>query len=91
MAVTEVERLRKLLNELEQEYYENCDGLGWDGNEQMQIYCRSLCEQIEKLERKISEEIERLKKALEKEEHPLVRQIIRDMIEGLEKGRDDRA
>jgi len=32
------------------------------------------------------EEIERLKKALEREEHPLIRQIIRDRIEELEKG-----
>ena len=32
------------------------------------------------------EEIERLKKALEREEHPLIRQIIRDKIEELEKG-----
>jgi len=36
------------------------------------------------------EEIERLKKALEREEHPLVRQIIRDKIEELEKERDGR-
>ena len=34
------------------------------------------------------EEIERLKKALEGEEHPLIRQIIRDRIEMLEKERD---
>ena len=33
------------------------------------------------------EEIERLKKALEREEHPLIRRIIRDRIEELEKGR----
>ena len=37
-------------------------------------------------ERRINEEIGRLKKALEREEHPLIRQIIRDKIEGLEKG-----
>ena len=30
--------------------------------------------------------LEQLKKALEREEHPLVRQIIRDKIEELEKG-----
>ena len=34
------------------------------------------------------EEIERLKKALEREEHPLIRQIIRDRIEELMKERD---
>ena len=32
------------------------------------------------------EEIERLKKALEKEEHYLVRRILKDKIEELEKG-----
>jgi len=37
------------------------------------------------IERRIDEKVERLKKALEKEEHPLVRQIIRDKIEELEK------
>ena len=36
------------------------------------------------------EEIERLKKALEREEHPLVRQIIRDKIEMLEKECDEK-
>ena len=36
-------------------------------------------------ERGINEEIEHLKKALEREEHPLIRQIIRDKIEELEK------
>ena len=35
------------------------------------------------------EEIERLKKALEREEHPLIRQIIRDRIEGLIKEHKD--
>ena len=37
------------------------------------------------------EEIECLKKALEGEEHPLIRQIIRDRIEMLEKGCEDNA
>jgi len=41
-------------------------------------------------ERGINEEIERLKKALEREEHYLVRRIIEDKIEELEKKRDDR-
>ena len=41
-------------------------------------------------ERRINEEIERLKKALEREEHHLVRRIIEDKIEELEKKRDDR-
>ena len=40
------------------------------------------------VERRINKEIERLRKALEKEEHPLVRQIIRDKIEELEKERE---
>ncbi len=35
-------------------------------------------------ERRINEEIERLKKALEKEEHYLVRRILKDKIEELE-------
>ena len=39
---------------------------------------------VAEVERRIDEEIERLKKALEKEEHLLVRQIIRDKIEELE-------
>ena len=42
-------------------------------------------------ERGINEEIERLKKALEKEEHYLVRRIIEDKIEELEKEREDNA
>ena len=41
--------------------------------------------------RGINEEIERLKKALEKEEHYLVRRIIEDKIEELEKEREDNA
>ncbi len=57
--MAEVERLRKLLSQLEKEYYENCDGIGWDFNRQMQDYCKWLCEQIEKLEKRIE--------ALEKE------------------------
>ena len=36
-------------------------------------------------ERGINEEIERLKKALEREEHYLVRRILKDKIEELEK------
>ena len=36
-------------------------------------------------ERGTNEGIERLKKTLEREEHPLIRQIIRDKIEELEK------
>jgi len=40
---------------------------------------------VTEIERRIDEEIERLKKALEKEEHSLVRQIIRDKIEELER------
>ena len=43
---------------------------------------------VVEVERRIDEEIERLKKALEKEEDPLVRQIIRDKIEELEKERE---
>ena len=42
------------------------------------------------LEREFNGELERLKKALEREEHPLIRQIIRDRIEELEKERDRR-
>jgi len=42
---------------------------------------------VAEVERRINKEIERLRKALEKEEHPLVRQIIRDKIEELEKER----
>ena len=38
-------------------------------------------------ERRINEEIERLKKALEREEHHLVRRIIEDKIEELERMR----
>ena len=85
--VERLERLRKMLDQLEKEYYENCDGLGWDYNERMQDFCRWICGEIERLERKINE-VERLKKALEREEHPLVRQIIRDKIEELEKERE---
>ena len=40
---------------------------------------------VAEVERRIDEEVERLKKALEREEHPLVRQIIRDKIEELER------
>lgn len=43
---------------------------------------------VAEVERGIDEEVERLKKALEREEHPLVRQIIRDKIEELEKERE---
>jgi len=39
-------------------------------------------------ERGINEEIERLKKALEREEHYLVRRILKDKIEELEKERE---
>jgi len=53
MAVAEVERLKKLLDKLEREYYENCDGIGWDGNERMQDYCFWICDMIEKLEKRI--------------------------------------
>ena len=46
---------------------------------------------VAEVERGINEEIERLKKALEKEEHYLVRRIIEDKIEELEKEREDNA
>ena len=49
----EVERLKKLLNELNQEYYENCDGFGWDFDRRMQDYCKWICEEIERLEKRI--------------------------------------
>jgi len=39
------------------------------------------------VEQRINEEIERLKKALEREEHHLVRRIIEDKIEELERMR----
>ena len=40
------------------------------------------------VEQRINEEIERLKKALEREEHYLVRRILKDKIEELEKERE---
>jgi len=43
---------------------------------------------VTEAERRINEEIERLKKALEREEHYLVRRILKDKIEELEKERD---
>ena len=46
---------------------------------------------VAEVERGINEEIERLKKALEREEHYLVRRIIEDKIEELEKEREDNA
>ncbi|MFA4640918.1 hypothetical protein [Pyrococcus kukulkanii] len=51
----ELERLRKLLKELEREYYEKCDGQGHDFNPFMQEYCTWLSIEIERLEKKIKE------------------------------------
>ena len=50
-----------------------------------------MIDEEEAIEKEPNAELERLKKALEREEHPLVRQIIRDRIEMLEKGCEDNA
>ena len=49
-----------------------------------------MIDEEEAIKKEPNAELERLKKALEREEHPLVRQIIRDKIEMLEKERDRR-